>query len=142
MKRTLAITAAVMLLSLPLAGCGNVSDGYGATESGTTATDTMHNDGSGYNTGTYSGATANTDTANGGLGSVTGAVNRAYGYNGGYTAYNNAGYRSVVDYSDAASVHRAAKAGDNYARMLENGRVHDTDGFILDGENASWSTVD
>ena len=25
-----------------------------------------------------------------------------------------------------------------WAQMLENGRVHDTDGFLLDGENSTW----
>lgn len=28
-----------------------------------------------------------------------------------------------------------------YQQMLENGRVHDTDGFLLDGENASYQTL-
>ena len=25
-----------------------------------------------------------------------------------------------------------------WAQMLENGRVHDRDGFLLDGENSTW----
>lgn len=29
----------------------------------------------------------------------------------------------------------------NYQRMLDNARVHDTDGFLLDGENAAHRTL-
>ena len=53
--------------------------------------------------------------------------------NGGITA--NGG-----KYADEASIARAAREGDRYARMLENARVHDSDGFLLDGENASYRT--
>lgn len=141
MKRTLAIMAAALLLALPLTGCGASDGSDGTMGTGTTATGTMHNDGGGYGTGTNTGATANTGTANGYLGGVADSVNRSGRYQYGYSATDSALYRPAVDYSDTAAVHRAAKAGDNYARMLENGRVHDTDGFILDGENAHWNTL-
>lgn len=126
----------------------------GMTGTGTTG-------GATANTDTVNGGT---DSVNNGLGSVTGAVNRGYANYGGYaangsnasgnrytgtvgragtnayTATNNGGLTGSVDYSDDAAVRRAAKAGDNYARMLENGRVHDQDGFLLDGENAHYRT--
>lgn len=170
MKRTLAITAATAMLALSLAGCGATRNGdmdllpdYDATNGyGTTATDTMRDDNATNGTGTTSGVTNYGTDNNGvvdngtGLGSVTGAVNRAtsgngatqyglarYGANSGaYTATNNGGLTagSNVDYSNASAVKRAARQGDRYARMLENGRVHDSDGFLLDGENASYRT--
>ncbi len=127
MKRTLAITAAAVL-TLSLAACGaqwdDASGRYGTTAGGLTATDTMHNDGGVTNgTGVNDGAAAGT------------ASRSARGGAAGSAALHG------VDYSDAAAVHRAALAGDRYARMLENGRVHDSDGFLLDGENAAYPTL-
>ena len=166
MKRTLAITAATALLALSLAACGadggmpDVNDVAG----GTTATDTMRNDDSQTGTGTASGATVNTNTAINGLGTVTGAINSGreptryglttsrdsdalsagYGVGGPnssvYTATNNGGVTRGVDYSDELDVRRAAAEGDRMARMLENGRVHDRDGFLFDGENTNYRT--
>ncbi|MBE7004350.1 MAG: hypothetical protein E7425_08730 [Ruminococcaceae bacterium] len=139
MKRTLAITAVTALLALSLAGCGDTADrtnDYGAASGGTTATDTMRDDNGVAGTGTMNGASTGTN----GLGSVAGAANRGRNGANDYTATNNGGLHSTVDYSNDAAVRRAAIAGDNYARMLENGRVHDTDGFLLDGENTSWHT--
>ena len=113
-------------------------------------------------TGTSSGASTNN-----GLNNVTGAVNRGassgaarygsarYGATSGnyaqssstygvggqsssvYTAANNGGWlggNATVNEKDAAA------SADRYALMLENARVHDTDGFLLDGENSSYRT--
>lgn len=136
----------------------------GMTGTGTSSGATAN--GSTTGTGTNGTGMTGTDGANTGLGGVAGAVNRGgasnrngtagNGYTGSgyangtmysgrdggvYTATNNGSVTSgTVDYSNDAAVHRAAKAGDNYARMLENGRVHDSDGFLLDGENAHWRT--
>ena len=165
MKRTLAITAVTALLALSLAACGADGDMPGVDDiaGGTTATDTMHNNNGQTDTGTSSGATVNTDTAINGLGTVTGAINSgreptrygmtsrdydagsaAYGVGGPnssvYTATNNGGVTRGVDYSDDLDVRRAAAEGDRMARMLENGRVHDRDGFLFDGENTSYRT--
>ncbi len=166
MKRTLAITAVTALLALSLAACGADGDMPGADDiaGGTTATDTMHNNNAQTGTGMTGGATANTDTAINGLGTVTGAVNSgreptrygmttsrdhdagsaAYGVGGPnssvYTATNNGGVTRGIDYSDELAVRRAAAEGDRMARMLENGRVHDHDGWLFDGENTSYRT--
>ena len=149
MKRTLAITAAAAL-ALPLAACSadltvDGMDAYRTRGTETiTATDTMYNGNtSGTNgTGMNAGASAGSDTGmfditgtNGGagLGSVAGAVNRASGGNSAgsvYTATNNGGY-TAQDKREAVS---------RYQLMLENGRVHDTDGYLLDGENAHYRT--
>ena len=166
MKRTLAITAVTALLALSLAACGADGDMPSVDDiaGGTTATDTMHNNNGQTGTGTSSGATVNTDTVINGLGTVTGAINSgreptryglttsrdhdtgsaAYGVGGPnssvYTATNNGGVTRSVDYSDDLDVRRAAAEGDRMARMLENGRVHDRDGFLFDGENTSYRT--
>ena len=166
MKRSFVIVAAVMLLALSLAGCGARRNGdpdSGTT--GTTATDTMQN-GAGVDsgTGTSSGASANNGTSL--TEGVAGALNRAirrdedrigtdnrnaglsagnraaYGIGGPnssvYTATNNGGVTADGAALDAAR--SAAEANLRYAKMLANARVHDRDGFLLDGENAHFST--
>lgn len=140
MKRTLAITAATAALALSLAACGAERTDGGMPSSdeivgGTTVAGALQGDDETY-------APAETDDAlRDGLGSVAGAVNRggrgaAYGVGGPnssvYTAKNNGG---------VTRAERDARAMDErYAHMLENARVHDTDGFLLDGENSSWNT--
>ncbi len=161
MKKTLAITAVTVALALSLAACGT-QRGVGAPETGgaandsTTATDTMRNNDMANNgtTGTANGTTTGTanrtveDASINGLGTVSGALNSgreptrygmdhhqtAYGVGGtgdAYTATNNGGMtRSEQD----------ARAEGRYKLMLKNARVHDTDGFLLDGENSSYRT--
>ena len=158
MKRNLAIAAATALLALSLAACGAEGKDGGMPDSGniaggTTATDTMRNDDGNYGTGTTGGAAANDNTAKNGLGVLTGAVNSAreptrYGMansaDAGVTGRGGAAYgvggpnSSVYTATNHGGMERAARG--RYALMLENGRVHDTDGFLLDGENSSWST--
>ena len=161
MKRTLAITAAAAL-ALSLAACSadltlNGTDAYrtrGAES--VTATDTMYNgstpgtNGTGMNAGARAGSdtgmfdVTGTDGESGpaggtnagtgiGTGSVAGAMNRAAGGSSAgsvYTATNNGGY-TAQDKREAVS---------RYQLRLENGRVHDTDGYLLDGENAHYRT--
>lgn len=161
MKRTLAITAAAAL-ALSLAGCGadltmGDTDAYGMRGAEmTTAPDTMYNgstpgtNGTGMNAGAHAGSdtgmfdTTGTDGESGvaggtgagtgiGTGGVAGAMNRAGGGNSArnvYTATNNGGL----------TAQDRREAQNRYQLMLENGRVHDTDGFLLDGENAHYRT--
>ena len=160
MKKTLAITAAALALSL--AGCSadltvDGMDAYRARGTETiTATDTMYNgstpgtNGTGMNAGARagsdtgmfditgtdgeSGVAGGTNAGTGiGTGSVAGAMNRAAGGNSAgnvYTAANNGGY----------TAQDKREAEDRYRLMLENGRVHDTDGYLFDGENAHYRT--
>ena len=169
MKRTLAITAAAAL-TLSLAGCSadlsvGGADAYRTRGAETvTATDTMYNgstpgtNGTGMNAGAHAGSDtgmfdvtgtdgesgsaggANTGTGLG-TGSVAGAVSRARGgssegsvyrpaNNGAYTATNNGGL----------TAQDKREAENRYQLMLENGRVHDTDGYLFDGENAHYRT--
>ena len=162
-------TTAMLALSLAGCGAernGDIDllpyfDGGGAG-TGTTATDTMRNGTNSTNgTGTNAGA-----SANGGLNNVTGAVNRGtnnatqygsarygatsrdyarnsatYGVGGPnsnvYSATNNGG---LVGSDATVNEKDAAGFADRYALMLANGRVHDADGFLLDGENSSYRT--
>ena len=118
MKRFLAVTAATAALTLSLAACGAEGSvelrGGAAANDGITATDTMKD-----GTVQRSARTAKDDAD---------------------AAQRSGAAGTAVDYSSAAAVHRAAVAGDRYARMLENGMVHDADGYLLDGENAGWRT--
>lgn len=160
MKRTLAITA-VVALAASLAACSadfavDGMDEYRTRGTETiTASDTMYNgstpgtNGTGMNAGARagsdtgmfditgtdgeSGAAGGTNAGTGiGSSSVAGAMNRAGGNSAGnvYTATNNGGL--------TAQDRREAEG--RYRLMLENGRVHDTDGYLLDGENAHYRT--
>lgn len=152
MRKTLAITGITALLALTLTACGTQDvntdplpdvDGNAAG-----ATDTMRNSNGTAGTGTTGGAAtgstaANSDAswnsaaANGGagLGSVTGA---AYG-SARYGADRSG--RAAKDAPDTTPDTADRSAADRrYERMLENGRVHDRDGYLLDGENTSWRT--
>lgn len=162
-------TAAALALSLAGCGADGgmdlmPGDNNGTGAGGTTATDTMLNDDGQTGTGMTGGASTNNT-----LNSVTGAVSRAFtgreetrvngdgaavyhvggsagyrtnsgSYSAGsksYTAMNNGGLTSG---SAARSERDAAAMADRYTLMLENARVHDRDGFLLDGENSSYRT--
>ncbi len=147
MKRTLAILATAAL-ALSLAACGADTTGtgdYSADSSETvTSTDTMYNggtNGAAYGTGVYGGANTNGGTS--GTGAVAGAMNRAADdYRYAYTARNNSGYLAGGSRSDnvANADSMASAYSGRYQLMLENGRVHDADGYLLDGENAHYHT--
>ena len=151
MKRTLALTAVTAAAVLSLAGCGAERGGMsdtGGSAGGTTATDTMHSDDNQTGTGTSGGASTNRSVTDG-LGSVTGAVNSGreptrYGMTDidDRSGYAIGGSNSSV-YSAAynrSTTQEQAAARSRLARMLANGRVHDQDGFLLDGENSSYHT--
>lgn len=40
---------------------------------------------------------------------------------------------------DSMTGNHGASGTATWRQMLDNGFVHDTDGFLLDGENACWS---
>lgn len=132
MRRTLVLTAVTAAMALSLAACGAERTNNGVPDSGsiaggTTATDTMRDSG-GTGTGTHSGAATNRETTANELTGVTGYA--LGGPNSSvYAAANNRGVAQ-----------EQAAARSRLAQMMENARVHDTDGFLLDGENASNST--
>ena len=127
----------------------NSTNGTGAYGGATANTNTANNGlgsvtgavnrGTQYGSARYGGATSGNYAG-------SNAVNNA-GYNathgiGGpnssvYAATNNGGWTGA---NATASEKDAAAMADRYALMLENGRVHDTDGYLLDGENSSYRT--
>lgn len=142
MQKTLALLFAAALLTFSLTACGT-DDTAPNTPSGSAANDSYVQD-------PVAGGTVPED------GVVTdGAVNSAdpatY-YNGTVTGdMANAGKRAANDVNNAA--HRVANDVDNavdrvahdtdrlirgasYNQMVRNASVHDTDGFLKDGENA------
>lgn len=152
MKRTLALTAATVALALSLAACGagrNMSNEDRFTE-GSSATDTLRNRDGESGTGTSSGASVNQNTITDGLGSVSGAINRGReSLERGLADLDDRDTRDfgALDSSAySASYQRGTMqartaTGSRLDRMLENARVHDSDGFLLDGENSSWDTL-
>jgi len=169
MKRTLAIIAATAMLTFALAGCGtNRGEGgmpdSGSIAGGTTASDTA-NDASdeGGMSDTDKAAGASTGAA-GGTSAASGAMNRSYGERrmsetggagGGTSAASDAISRGYGVGGPNSSVYAAsgnsgtpspsfrgsgAQTADvRWTQMLENARVHDSDGFLLDGENSSYN---
>ena len=138
------ILAGVMVLSL--VGCGAQKDKDDNVNAG-------NGDVSENNSGTTNngGSTNNGNTGNSGDDSVAGnAKGRTWDTD------VRSGNREVYDY-DFDNNHGSTFGGidqDNtvydgmggyrtdrtatWAQMLENGRVHDRDGFLLDGENSTW----
>ena len=117
------------------------------------------------NTDTNNTDTNNTDTNDtntNGTGTDTDAKNRSSTYAGGSyrnnsgSTYGNSGstYRgNGGTYGNSGSTYRSNGGVSNYSttnpangyrqtttwwKMLQNGRVHDSDGFLMDGENAHW----
>ena len=132
------VLAGMMVLSL--VGCGAQKDKDDSVNAGNG--DVSENNG---------GTTNNGNTDNGGNDSVAGnAKGRTWDTD------VRSGNREVYDY-DFDNNHGSTFGGidqDNtvydgmggyrtdrtatWAQMLENGRVHDRDGFLLDGENSTW----
>ena len=141
MKRA-AILAAAIALVLSLAACGNKdnknngTNGNGTTNNETNGGGTNNNSaGSGSmnnGTGTGNNSTGNNAAGNDNTGS---GIGRSIG-NGVRNAVDDMG-RAVDDLMDGGRDSRAANMS-SFQRMLENARVHDTDGILTDGENSRW----
>ena len=112
MKRTILSLVLAMTLILSLSGC--------STNNGKTA---ARND-TNQNSGTQNG-----DTFNNGSTNNPANGNRSYNDYGSYAAPGYNGSTSSDSYNDLMR-------GRSYEEMLRNGRIHDTDGILTDGENA------
>ena len=141
------ILAGVMVLSL--VGCGAQKDQDDNVNAGNG--DVTENNGGSTNGGTNGGTANNGGTNDSGDDTVAGnAKGRTWDTD------VRSGNREVYDY-DFDNNHGSTFGGidrDNtiydgmggyrtdrtatWAQMLENGRVHDRDGFLLDGENSTW----
>lgn len=138
---TLFLTAALLVFNLTACGCsakdsGSTGDAVvGGETTGTT------NDNTSPNTGTSNGETGagtgggnqSADTANGSShsGSSDGGL-----LNDAQNAVND-GINDVKDALDGTTDTAKSRAGGvSFQKMLENGRVHDRDGDLTDGENS------
>lgn len=170
MKRTLALIAALALLVLALAGCGEKKnnkkdDGASGTQSGVNggavkddALDRTDDGSAGVtgdgildddDTGTVQGRSFAANAA-GSRRSITGdkTITHENGNLYGKTYLTpeteksaNAQLRS--NGRSLTGIPNDVLYGDDlrYQQMLSNGRVHDTDGFLLDGENTHYNTL-
>ena len=152
MGKKMTALALAALLVLGLSGCGS---GNNVTTDRSYGSRGTYDNGNSYNNGTNgnNGAMGNNGSysnGNNGNGSIGGGSNGNGSYNGGSdrgtTRNGNGGLMGDIgdgiddamdDAGDAIRNAGDALTGDRtrYEEMLANGRVHDTDGYLLDGEN-------
>lgn len=138
MKRTLALLLTSLMLTFPMTACGAGSTNgtttgtTSGTTTGTTTTQSAYrttknnNNGWGVLTTNKGTTTANKTTTNNGV-----ITNRTITSRTPTTTNRTIGTRTV-NTTNQPSVVRGA----TYEQMLRNARVHDTNGFLRDGENA------
>ena len=160
MKEKVIALAMAALLALALTGCGEdknntnrPNNGNDTTNNGTANNGTANN---GTNNGTMdNNGTVNNDDVVGG--DDTARSRSGYGSyydNGNDQAFTNnrgstfgrTGQEIQNDATqwpgtvyDTMTGRQSASGTATWRQMLENGFVHDSDGFLLDGENACWS---
>ena len=128
MKQTLTALLLALTMLFSLTGCTRKDDPNDSMNnggnSGTTNNGTVNN-GVGNN-GTVNDGNTNNGTMNGGTntGDNSSAANNDTGSN------NSTGSRSRSSGSDDLF------GGRSYDQMLRDGQVHDSDGFLADGENS------
>lgn len=149
MKGKVMALAMAALLALALTGCGE--DRSNTNRPGSDSNNTTNN-GTADNGGTVDdGVTDSNGAARNGTGrSSYGAYrdngsDKAFNDNHGST-FGGAGEDMQRDAQqfpptvyDSMTGNRGASGTATWRQMLENGFVHDTDGFLLDGENSCWS---
>lgn len=118
MRQTLTALLLALTLTLSLTGC---------TRKDNSSTDLPDN-------GTANNSTTNNGTMNGGTNSGDGSVGNgsdssARNYGGGSYARPGSNGATSSDSYDTLP-------GRSYEQMLRDGRVHDSDGFLTDGENS------
>lgn len=162
MKQNFAVLAVTALLLASLTACGG-------NKNGGTAGNTANGGVNGAENGTTSGMTGETDSGSNVSGELktdpatgtryTGRENDSVvRYGNGYgntSADKTAGNKNATanatlhgSYNNptgtpagrASASARGLSDEVRYRLMLENARVHDTDGFLLDGENAHYNT--
>ena len=156
MKQTAALVMAALLM-LALAGCGENKDN--TNRPGSNSNNTTNGD---KNNSTNDNNDANKDngTVNDGLTDSNGAARNGRSSYGTYrdrgnddafnsnhgSTFGGAGEELKEDAQqfpptvwDSMTGNHGASGTATWRQMLDNGFVHDTDGFLLDGENACWS---
>ena len=166
MKRAaIFVVAAAMVLSL--AACGNRDNknqngNNGSSNSGMVGNNNGSNSGSNHDNGANNNMGGNNNgsanngglTGNNGIGNNGSSLNNGSANNSG-TANNSGSGRSVGDdlrraadgvgdaaedlwYDGRRAVDDLTHSTSSFQRMLDNARVHDTDGILTDGENSRW----
>ena len=145
-KKMMALVMAVLLV-LALTGCGE--DKNNTTNGGSGSSGTVQNGGNTGGTDQGNGAAndgahdtapgvddglTGGDTENGAARSRRGST---FGRAGEQMQEYDAQWPGTV--YDSMTGSQAARGTATWRQMLDNGFVHDTDGFLLDGENACWS---
>ena len=162
MRKTLALFSVAALLVVLLVGCGQKTNsstgGNGGSGSGTTQSGGLNTGSTGTTNGTggadTNGGTGDTgsmgsgDTANGSgtmtnngstvTGSVIGGMDGSRNTNASANAQLRGSSNSMT--GTVATPGTMLDGDEQYRRMLANAHVHDTDGFLLDGENAQYVT--
>ena len=153
MKKAVMALVLALLLALALSGCGEDkgstnrpgSDNNNTTDSG--GNNAPDNAGGAIDDGvTDSNGAARNGMGRSGYGAYRDeGDDRAFNDNHGST-FGGAGRELQEDAGqfpptvyDTMTGQRGASGTATWRQMLENGFVHDTDGFLLDGENACWS---
>ena len=154
-KRIMALVMAA-LLTLALAGCGENKANTNRPGSDSNNTTNGANDNGSSND-------ANNGTVNDGLTDSNGAADNSRSGRSSYGTYRDKGndkaftdnrgstfgragqelQRDAEQFSptvwDTMTGNHGAGGTATWRQMLDNGFVHDTDGFLVDGENACWS---
>ena len=149
MKEKVMALVMAALLTLALTGCGEDKSNTnrpGSDSNNTASNDTANNDANGGTPDdgvTDSNGAARNGTNRSGYGAYRDNGNdRAFNDNHGST-FGGAGEDMQRDAQQfPPTVYDSmtgARGAATWRQMLENGFVHDTDGFLLDGENACWS---
>ena len=150
MKQTLAMLFVTALLLFSLAGCGEKKDSNTANGPSTGTTDNGAVDGDGENT------TRSVDRRN--AAASASDRSRYFGSDKTITHENGNLYgKTYLNPETEKSANAQLRSNGRsltgitndelysydlrYRQMLSNGRVHDTDGFLFDGENTHYNTL-
>lgn len=120
MKKTILALMLCAALAAPLAGCGERTEPFPPTATPTSMT--------GSTTTAYARGKTNADNG---------------AYNGSFGNTGSTPNPSPISNTDRVlGRHRARRLIRDrdltWEQMVDNGRVHDRDGYLLDGENSAW----
>ena len=117
MKNTILALTLCAVMGLALAGCGERKENFPGTA---TVTDQRY---------------SQSYTVTGKTNADSGAYNGSFG-NTGSAANPSASTAKTV--TGKAGRYRRRNSATTWEQMVENGRIHDRDGYLLDGENTTW----
>ena len=160
MKEKVIALAMAALLALALTGCGEDKNNTNRPNNGNDTTNNGTANNGIANNGTNNGTTDNNGTVNND--DVVGGDDTARSRSGYGSYYDNGNDQAFTNNRgstfgrtgqeiqndatqwpgtvyDTMTGRQSASGTATWRQMLENGFVHDSDGFLLDGENACWS---